>query len=280
MMEVNTMQKLMMGVAVCALTLGLAGVQPASAASTAVNPVGGPNSTGNERCFIGTGGVCGAVGAFSGASSIQTILESDPNVGTLTRIDDGLDQLWNLSSGTGLVLARARYAGFDDVFGYVPGAVGGSFTTLLPAISPNNSTFVNAGNPNIGGDITALPSYTFTAFTTANPFRFAIQTPGGTVFTSQDSDNAYGYDHMVTLEASNVGDTVSDGVNSYVVTSRYIVGFEDLPGSLAAGVPGDYDYNDYVFELVNVKPVPVPAAIPLFLSGLAALGLIARRRKA
>lgn len=38
------------------------------------------------------------------------------------------------------------------------------------------------------------------------------------------------------------------------------------------------DYNAYLTFSVNVVPVPVPAALPLFLSGLAGLGAIAKKR--
>lgn len=48
-----------------------------------------------------------------------------------------------------------------------------------------------------------------------------------------------------------------------------IVGLEDFRNG------GDGDYDDLMYR---VSAVPVPAAIPLFLSGLAGMGVIARRR--
>ncbi len=192
----------------------------------------------------------------------------------------------------GLLLGRARYAAYKNVFGWVDGGAGnlpGGYAPLLSPISAK-TLYVETGNAFDGsgddaGDISVLPAnIPFTTFGPSSAFRFAIMRPDGQIITSRPGDNADGLDHMVTLIAANTGDTViGDDGKSYLVAARYIVAFEDkfdseTPGY--AGKPGDWDYNDYVFELVNVKPVPVPAAIPLFLSGLAGLGLISRRRTA
>ncbi len=157
------------------------------------------------------------------------------------------------------------------------------FNPLL-GIATNNKVFVNAGNPFLPeSDVDPLGSSTFTVFQPTGSFRFALKRPDGVILSSLPTDNPFGKDQMVTLVAANPttgGATVSDGTQSYNVVSRYIIAFEDLTAGSRSGMPGDYDYNDYVFELVNVQPVPVPAAIPLFLSGLAGLGLISRRRNA
>ena len=43
----------------------------------------------------------------------------------------------------------------------------------------------------------------------------------------------------------------------------------------------DHDYDDYVGYVVaeSVAPVPIPAALPMFVTAMAGLGLIGRRRK-
>lgn len=48
-----------------------------------------------------------------------------------------------------------------------------------------------------------------------------------------------------------------------------------------SGANADSDFDDWVgyVEASSVQPVPLPAAIPLFLAGLAGLGLIGQRRK-
>jgi len=54
------------------------------------------------------------------------------------------------------------------------------------------------------------------------------------------------------------------------------IGFEDL--SLAQG--GDFDYNDdsFVFTNVAINQTPLPAALPLFATGIGGLIVLARRR--
>ncbi|PWJ12106.1 VPLPA-CTERM sorting domain-containing protein [Jannaschia seohaensis] len=51
---------------------------------------------------------------------------------------------------------------------------------------------------------------------------------------------------------------------------------ETVDVRLALGGERDFDFDWTTF---NVAPVPVPAALPLLLAGIGALGLVARRRK-
>jgi len=55
---------------------------------------------------------------------------------------------------------------------------------------------------------------------------------------------------------------------------HYFLGFEDLRTA-----ESDFDYNDMVVEVRFVHPVPLPAALPLLLSGLFGLGFVRSRRR-
>ena len=60
------------------------------------------------------------------------------------------------------------------------------------------------------------------------------------------------------------------------------VAFEDrLPPPFNPGTATDWDYNDdsFVFTNVSSSSTPLPAALPLFASGLGGLGLLSWRRK-
>ena len=185
------------------------------------------------------------------ASILNAIMLSD-NI-SLVRVSDSLDEYWALASGSeaATVIARARYAGYNNWFGVIQGTEDG-IEDFQPLVS---LSIVGKG-----GTQTALPPDLI------GDFRLAIRTPQGQIWSSRAIDNDDALDHMVTWV-----DTIDP--------THYFVAFEDL------SMPeSDGDFNDIVLELRHVldgpvNPAPEPATVFLTAIGLAGLGY-ARRHKA
>ncbi len=93
-------------------------------------------------------------------------------------------------------------------------------------------------------------------------FGFFLTSPTGATFKTQSD----GIQHFAVFSTDNAG-----GNSANKTTNNYYVGVEDLAG------PSDFDYNDI---LVHVQAVPEPGDLPVLITGLAGLVLIARRRLA
>jgi hypothetical protein len=176
------------------------------------------------------------------------ILDQLYGLGNLQRVDDGIDQTWWPANGR--ATAQAKFANFTQNFGYIPQANDGTF---------NNSDFmplftVPGGTNGIG---LGGPSATLNSGNVN--FLWALDPSGAPLWTSRQSQNSDGLDHMVTWEIINKPNT-------------WVIAWEDLAGG------GDQDYNDLVVE-VSLAPVPIPPAILLLGSGLVAMVGIRRKFK-
>lgn len=175
------------------------------------------------------------------AGSFAVVSISAANMNTL-----GVHNVGDLGSSTGVVLPQTGFTFLGD----------GSAANPFPG-----------GNPVLGSN-----------------FGFSLNTVGfgGDQTYSSDPDlNHDGLDHMISFyfpQLEGVSffiDTTGDGNQNGVVSlsaDTYVLAWEDLPNG------GDIDYNDTIFLVTKVAPVPEPITALLFSSGFAAMA--ARRRKA
>jgi hypothetical protein len=250
---------LALGFALCALRVG--------AQTTFVNPDGGGES---ERCLVGVGGVCQG-GTYNGAISIIAALEMDLG-GSLVRVDDGFDQIWEAlgNQGNSVVVGRARYAadtlrlGYDAGAGYVD--LVGNIPTGQVRVT-NVGLFAGAQQNSYDDSFQAVSGWTPVTLTPGTFFAFVLSdqtvtnrwtsnNSGAGVGSGGYANSANHDDHMVTFRLS---------------ATHYVIAWEDRPLSAS-----DRDYNDMVLEVRWLTPVPLPAALPLLLSGLLALGGLTR----
>jgi hypothetical protein len=169
----------------------------------------------------------------------------------VTRIDDGPlpgDQTFPWLNG-GETYAQARYAGANNTFGYFVGSSGGPFQSLFTVTGGNGFLF--------GSPTAVIPA--------AAVIRFGLDSTTGYTWSSRESENSDGIDHMVAY-AINAGPDAGD----------FVVCLEDRPASIS-----DLDYNDMVVQIHAVNPVPEPATFTLLGMGIFSAGLLRglRRRK-
>lgn len=227
----------------CLAFLGLAAfATPAARAGfTQVNPAG-DSELGHAAILSATyGGSFHASGLNFVGNGMTAKRLDDTTGGTagfmnLVLGTGGSDQCWT----NGVVSARAiaRFAGYEQTLGVIPGETGGTFQNLFT---------VSGYGVNVQGSVSGLDL-------TGNMFRFA-RGGGGEMFTSLDIDNFGAMDQMV----------------SYCLTGpnglrKYLLFFED------AGIAdnSDYDFNDMVIEITANAPTAVPLP-PAIWSGLAVL---------
>ena len=144
--------------------------------------------------------------------------------------------------------------------------------------NPNTGLFVNPGNSNL---IFTYLGHSASDTDLAQNAKFG----GSTLFNNQSTANGTSIampfafvDTTGTDKSAPNGGPVDDGVSlgMYVTPDGQtaFLFFDDKNGG-----DQDHDYNDMVVKVTFANATPVPAALPLFASGLGAMGVLGWRRK-
>ena len=215
-----------------------------------------------------------------GGISLQGILD-DITVGgdssvdvTTDALDDSLDSLWSItgvgSSTSTIVIELAGNMNTNELGVY-------------DAADPSNRVLLFGGAAGAGAQATISIKddgrvffnnvYSTTDFA-GNLFGFYLKGPGsvGTFFTDS-SLNPNGEDHVVVYQGTNT-DTIklADLAAGLWTNNEYIFAFEDLSGFDPTDDSSEPDYNDFVFAVESIIPIPEPSMM-LMWAVLSLIGL-------
>ncbi len=152
--------------------------------------------------------------------------------------------------------------------------------TKIDVLGPS-SGFGYTGDGSIGDPYDAA----YSPLAAGTNFGWSLKSVGvsGTkIWDSDASLNASGLDHMLTyhlatLTGSTVYIKVGSAVTPYTFFDPFLLTWEDK--ALASGKLGDEDFDDLVYLVDRVRPIPEPMSMLLLGSGLVGMAGI-RRKKA
>ena len=194
------------------------------------------------------------------------------------------DGIWTMVDTKAPVALIGLTAGYTNTLGVYYGS---KQVNLLTATG-----FGFADQSGVYSNFTYLPN----DITTSTPLGFYLNANQQNMYYSEAAKNTNdnGYDHMLTYNLSAAGfKTITVGNNgkntTFTLDDAYLLCWEDL--KISGGLYTNYgdgkgttdgDYDDMMYIVAKVKPVPVPEPGMLSLAGLSLLsliGLAASRRK-
>lgn len=251
--------------------------------ATFINPVSGDGS-GKSLQDVLNGLVVSPPGPLLDASGV---------------VNDALanDAYWKIQASGGAVSTF-----IIQITGYVP--AGFENAGIFDAANPANRVQVFASGALQGTQVTVsidatgqvyLDHVLKGTFNSGGVFGFYIDVNGGTTYPantwfSDDSLNADQNDHMVAFQGNGKTIQILPWGPGTFSQDEYIFAFEDLgwtnidPNSDPPtwgpyqGQLSDRDYNDTVFLVESIQPIPEPATMLLLGSGLLGLGVVARKK--
>jgi hypothetical protein len=219
----------------------------------------------------------------SGEPSLQTSFNGWLGAGAVNTqtgcIADGNDSQWATSTGGATILLELAGNANTNTFG------------IYDLSNPANRLTIFAGGDSAGTDaiirLTSMGNGDWRVTVAGNlptanitvhqaSFGFYLGTAAHGDFFSQTARNGDGLDHMYAYQGTNTQFLSGPLAGSIFQSNDYILAWEDLPASLS-----DRDYQDFVVDVLNVNPlpVPIPSALWLAASGLIGLFGIGRRKQ-